>query len=194
MKDTASMSRVELVAELLAATDVQNASEAIEHYATTDDANNGGFRVALVSRKLLVAREIMLRDLVSAMKTEPVLGSPSMVGDWLRLYCAGLEHEVFIVLFLDVRNHLIAVEDMFRGTLTQTMVYAREVMKAAMRHNAASVIAAHNHPSGHAEPSDGDKWLTDNLASCLAMIDVKLLDHLVVGGSTVFSFAEHGLI
>jgi DNA repair protein RadC len=146
MKEIASMSRVELVAELLAAPDSTCVAEASTHYSTDDNVNDGGFRVAVVSRKLLVAKEIMLRDLVSAMKTEPVLGSPSMVGDWLRLYCAGLEHGVFIVLFLDVCNRLIAVEDMFRGTLAETAVYPRELLKSALRHNAGKVIAAHNHP------------------------------------------------
>lgn len=192
MKEPVSMSREELVAELLAVPYIPRVEEASVRYATVADINAGAFRVAVVSHKLLVAKELLLRDLIAEMKKGPCLNSPSLVRDWLRLHCAGLEHEVFIVLFLDVKNCLLAAEEMFRGSLTETSVHPREIVKAALRHNAGSVIVAHNHPSGCAEPSARDQVLTRDLVSALALIDVKLIDHLVVGGFDIQSFAERG--
>jgi len=122
-----------------------------------------------------------------------VFDSPSAVRQYVRLHLSGLEHEVFGVLFLDAQHRLIAFEEMFRGTLTQTSVYPREVVKAALRHNAAAVILTHNHPSGSAEPSRADEMLTQQLQKTLTLIDVSVLDHLVVG-RTVTSFAERGLL
>lgn len=107
---------------------------------------------------------------------------------------AGLEHEVFAVLFLDAQNRLIRYEELFRGTLTQTSVYPREVLKAALACNAAGVILAHNHPSGFPEPSRADVAITTTLQQALALIDVRVLDHLVVATSGVVSLAERGLI
>jgi DNA repair protein RadC len=105
-----------------------------------------------------------------------------------------LEHEVFAVLFLDAQNRLIAYEELFRGTLTQTSVYPREIVKAALKHNAAGLILAHNHPSGVAEPSLQDQALTRTLAEALALVDVRVMDHFVVAGGGTVSFAERGLI
>jgi DNA repair protein RadC len=105
-----------------------------------------------------------------------------------------LQHEVFAVLFLDAQNHLLKLEQMFRGTLTQTSVYPREVVKRALELQAGAVILAHNHPSGVAEPSRADEFLTQTLASALQLIDVRVLDHLVVGQTEVVSFAERGLL
>ena len=123
------------------------------------------------------------------------LGSPAVVRDYLTLRMAQLEHEVFIALWLDAQNALIAAEELFRGTLTQTSVYPREVVKSALAHNAGAVILAHNHPSGVIEPSAADMVLTESLKKALALIDVKVLDHFIVGGAKCpMSFAERGLL
>jgi DNA repair protein RadC len=122
------------------------------------------------------------------------MNSPQALRDWLRLHCAGLQHEVFIVLFLDAQNRLLSAVEMFRGTLTQTSVYPREIVKSALERNAAAVALAHNHPSGSAEPSRADEFLTQNLKSALALVDVRVLDHFVVAGDQCASFAERGLI
>ena len=120
--------------------------------------------------------------------------SPGKVRDWLRLHCAGLQHEVFIVLFLDAQNRFLSAVEMFRGTLTFTAVHPREVVKTSLKLNAAAVALAHNHPSGSAEPSRADEFLTQNLKSALALVDVRVLDHFVVAGDQCASFAERGLI
>lgn len=135
-----------------------------------------------------------MRDLTERMRASPALNSPQVVRDWLQLHCAALEHEVFIVLLLDAQNRVLSVEELFRGTLTQTSVFPREIVKVALRANAAAVIFAHNHPSGVAEPSRADEALTQSLKHALALVDVKVLDHFVVGGAAVMSFAERGLI
>ncbi len=112
----------------------------------------------------------------------PLLTSPQAVRDYLRIRIADLEYEVFIVLFLDSQHRLIAAEEMFRGTLAQTSVYPREVLKAALKHNAAAVIFAHNHPSGVAEPSRADELLTTSLKKALALVDCRVLDRFIRGG------------
>ena len=127
-------------------------------------------------------------------RTEITLSAPTAVRDYLRLRLADREHELFVVLFLDAQNRLIACEELFRGTLTQTSVYPREVVKAALRHNAGAVIFAHNHPSGVAEPSRADELLTSALKQALALVDVKTIDHFVVAGTAAVSFAERGLL
>lgn len=110
--------------------------------------------------------------------------------DWIRLKLANQERELFMVLLLDNQNRLLAHETLFLGTISSTVVYPREVVKAALRHNAAAVILAHNHPSGFAEPSDADRNITERLKRALALVEVRLLDHLVVGSKEVVSFAE----
>ena len=115
-------------------------------------------------------------------------------GPLLRLAIAGREHEVFVCLWLDAQHRVIASEELFRGTLTQTSVYPREVVKAGLRDNAAAVIFAHNHPSGAAQPSRADELLTRNLKDALALVDVKVLDHFIVAGRQTLSFAERGLL
>lgn len=122
------------------------------------------------------------------------LNSPVAVRDYLRLLLAPLQHEVFISLFLDAQNRVIATEELFKGTLTQTSVYPREVVKAALRHNAGALIFAHNHPSGVADPSRADETLTQALKQALALVDVRVLDHFIVAGAQVISFAERGLL
>ena len=120
------------------------------------------------------------------------LHSPDTVKQYLRMHLSRQRHESFVVLFLDVKNRLIACEEMFRGTLTHTSVYPREVVKAALARNAAGLMLAHNHPSGTPEPSEADLLLTRALVQALALIDVRILDHFVVAGPHVHSFAEHG--
>lgn len=193
MKDISSMSRAELVRELIASSPT-TAAETGATYAENRGSRRSGTRDALVSHKLAVAREILLRDLAERMKAEPVMSAPDTVRDWLRLYCANLEHEVFLILLLDSQNRLIEAHELFRGTLSQTSVYPREVVKYTLARNAAGVLFAHNHPSGVAEPSRADELLTQNLKQALALVDVRVLDHFVVAGTSTVSFAQRGLI
>ncbi len=151
-------------------------------------------RDQLVRQRLSIARELLLRDLAAQMHCGPVLDSPSTLREWLRHRCAGLEHEVFLGLFLDTHHRLLVAQELFRGTLTQTSVYPREVVKEALRHNAAALIVAHNHPSGQPEPSRADEYLTQSLKTALALVDVRLLDHFVVGCDAIVSFAERGMV
>jgi DNA repair protein RadC len=144
--------------------------------------------------ELQAIQEIARRVLREQMAERDALSSPRAVRDYLRLALQGRESEVFVALFLDAQNRVIATEELFRGTLTQTSVYPREVVKTALRHNAAAVIFAHNHPSGIAEPSRADETLTQALKQSLALVDVKVLDHFIVAGATTLSFAERGLV
>ncbi len=128
------------------------------------------------------------------MRATDQLSSPCAVRDYLRLSISGREHEVFVVVLLDAQHRVLRCEELFRGTLTQTSVYPREVVKLAFSANAASAIFAHNHPSGVSEPSRADELLTQNLKSALALVDVKVLDHFVVAGAEAISFAERGIL
>ena len=132
--------------------------------------------------------------LESRARVADALASPAAVRNYLRLKLADRQHEVFVCVFLDAQNRAIAFEELFRGTLTQTSVYPREVVKEALARNAAGVILCHNHPSGVAEPSIQDQALTRTLTEALALVDVKVLDHFVVAGSSAVSFAERGLM
>lgn len=138
--------------------------------------------------------EMSRRALNEQLQQRDVFNSPQQVRDLLVLKLGGLAREVFLVLFLDTQNHLIATEEMFSGTLTQTSVYPREVLKRVLHHNAASVIFAHNHPSGIAQQSSADELLTKQLKQALALIDVRVLDHFIVAGNNTLSFAERGLL
>ena len=169
-------------------------ADAAPTYPVASTANLSCSGDGPLRRKLTVARELLLRDLHAQMQAGPVMESPQVLRDWLRLYCAGLEHEVFIVVYLDAHHRLIDAVELFRGTLTQTSVYPREVVKGALTRNAAAVALAHNHPSGVAEPSRADEFLTQNLKSALGLVDVRVLDHFVVAGDSVLSFAERGLL
>lgn len=144
--------------------------------------------------QLQATQEIVRRLLAGEMAERDNLSSPRAVRDYLRLTLQGREHEVFMALLLDAQNRVMRSEELFRGTLTQTSVYPREVVKLALRHNAASVIFAHNHPSGVAEPSRSDEALTQALKQALALVDVKVLDHFIVAGSGCLSFAERGIL
>jgi DNA repair protein RadC len=138
--------------------------------------------------------EMTRRALAEDIAERDALTSPQAVRDFLQWTLGGREHEVFIALFLDAQNRLLASEELFRGTLTQTSVYPREVVKTALRHNAAGVIFAHNHPSGVAEPSRADELLTQTLKQALSLVEIKTLDHFIVAGTRTVSFAERGLL
>ena len=144
--------------------------------------------------QLQAATELTRRALAEEMKSGINLSSPTSVRDFLRLSIQSRQVEVFVGLFLDAQNRVIAVEELFSGTLTQTSVFPREVVRRALHHNAAGVIFAHNHPSGVAEPSHADETLTQALKEALALIDVRVLDHFVVGRGATLSFAERGLL
>lgn len=151
-------------------------------------------QVALQSL-LQCANELLRRDGLKALQESPLVADkPALVREYLVRHFHGYEAEAFVVLFLDSRLRLIAVKELFTGSLTQTSVYPREVVKHALALNAGAVILAHNHPSGSTEPSRADEFLTQTLKSALALVDVRVLDHVVVGGSTSLSMAERGLI
>jgi len=144
--------------------------------------------------ELAAVLEIARRVLAHQLAERPLFDHPQRVKDYVSLHLAALDHEAFAVLFVDAQFRLIAMETMFRGTLTHTAVHAREVVKRALALNAAAVVLAHNHPSGSAEPSRADELLTQGLKSALQLVDVRVLDHLVVGQAAVISFAERGLL
>lgn len=144
--------------------------------------------------ELLAVMEMARRALAQQLAAAPVFDSPARVKDYLALQLAGRPHEVFAVLFLDAQHRLLRLEELFQGTLTQTSVYPREVVKRALQLNAGAVVLAHNHPSGVAEPSRADEYLTQTLKTALQLVDVRVLDHVVVGQGQVVSMAERGLV
>ena len=144
--------------------------------------------------ELVAVLELARRALAQQLTQKPLFNTPQAVRDYLQLQLGGLHHEVFAVLFLDSQHRLIALEEMFRGTLTQTSVYPREVVKQALTLNASSVVLAHNHPSGTAQPSRADEALTHTLKAALALVDVRVLDQFVVTASQAVSMAELGLV
>jgi DNA repair protein RadC len=146
------------------------------------------------SEQIGAVMELARRALHEEMKARDTLASPAAVRAYLRLRMQDLGHECFFCVFMDAQNRVIVAEELFRGTLTQTSVYPREVVKHALKHNAAAVILAHNHPSGVAEPSLQDQALTRTLAEALALVDVKVLDHFIVAPGAALSFAERGLL
>jgi DNA repair protein RadC len=140
------------------------------------------------------AIELARRAMREELSERPELTSPGAVRDYLRLALGRREHEVFVCIWLDAQHKVVGVEEPFRGTLTQTSVYPREIVKKALARNAAAVIFAHNHPSGVAQPSQADELLTRNLKEALALVEVKVLDHFIVAGNQAISFAERGLL
>ncbi len=144
--------------------------------------------------ELLALMEMARRALAQQMAAAPVFDSPGSVKDYLGLHLGGRQQEVFAVLFLDGQHRLLRLEEMFHGTLTQTSVYPREVVKRALQLNAGAVVLSHNHPSGVAEPSRADEYLTQTLKTALQLVDVRVLDHIVVGQGQVVSMAERGLL
>jgi DNA repair protein RadC len=144
--------------------------------------------------ELAAVLEIARRALLQQLRQAPVFDAPQKVKDFVALRLGGLPHEVFAVLWLDAQHRLIDMQELFRGSLAQTSVYPREVLRQALGLNAGAAILAHNHPSGVAEPSRADEALTQSLVNALRLIEVRVLDHLVVGTGSVVSFAERGLM
>jgi DNA repair protein RadC len=152
--------------------------------------SDGQYRPAQAEEVLSQARSV----LAERVRPGALMSSSQAVKDYLRVELCELDHEVFCVLFLDAHNRVITLQTMFRGTVMQTAVYPREVAREALMQNAAAVILAHNHPSGCADPSRADTMLTTTLKNALALVDVKVLDHVIVAGGDTCSFAEQGLL
>ena len=185
-------SAVDLARDLLNAFD-QNLTRLCSA-SITEISKLPGMGVAKAAQ-LQATMELATRALSAQMMEQDLLGSADAVRNWLRLKLGALGHEVFMVLMLDAQNRLIRCEELSRGTLTQAAVYTREVVKSALHHNAASVIFAHNHPSGANQPSEADERLTDHLQTALRLVDVRVLDHFIVAGNVApYSFAENGLL
>ena len=144
--------------------------------------------------EIVAVLELARRAMAQRLQERTIFESPDAVKHYLQLHLSTLAHEVFAVLFLDVQNRLVAMEHMFQGTLSQTSVYPREVVKRALHHQAAAVVLAHNHPSGTVQPSRADELLTQTLKSALALVDVRVLDHVIVGQGQTLSMAERGFL
>jgi DNA repair protein RadC len=144
--------------------------------------------------ELVAVLELARRALAEQLKERPVFDSPAALQDYLQLHLAQRPHEVFAALFLDGQQRLIALEELFRGTLTQTSVYPREVVLCALHHHAAAVVLGHNHPSGDVQPSLADQALTHNLKAALALVDVRVIDHVIVAPGNTLSMAEKGML
>jgi DNA repair protein RadC len=149
----------------------------------------GEYRIAPLGLVIERARTLLNKQV----KTEAIT-SPDKARDWCMARLASLEHEVFSVVFLDNQHRVIAFEELFRGTIDGASVWPREVVKATLEHNAAAVIFSHNHHSGSAEPSEADRHITRRLKDVLAMIEVRVMDHIIVGGGQWYSFAQYGLL
>ena len=202
----AALSDAELLAVLLRTgvrgkSAVELARELLDRFGGLAELLGAGSRLEGIkglgsakSAQFAAALELAQRSLKEKLQSGSMLTSPGAVRDYLRLALGGRPHEVFICIWLDAQHRVIKCEELFRGTLTQTGVYPREVVKAALATNAAAVIFAHNHPSGAAQPSQADELLTRNLKDALALVDVKVLDHFIVAGPQAISFAERGLL
>jgi DNA repair protein RadC len=163
------------------------------HASPEEIRSMAGFGPAKAAQ-LLAVIELARRAFKESVRRERLFDSPPKVREYLSLKIGSLQYEVFMALFLDAQNRLIDDAELFKGTLTQTSVYPREVVKKALQKNAAAVIFAHNHPSGLAEPSRADELLTRTLREALALVDIRVLDHVIVAGSSSVSFAERGLL
>ena len=148
------------------------------------------YRHATASEVLAAARRLLAQQFRRGCS----LNSPALVREYLRLHLGPREHEMFCLILTDSRHRLLARVELFRGTIDGASVHPREVVKEVLKHNAAAVILAHNHPSGVAEPSQADELITQRLREALALVDVRVLDHLVVAGDQVVSFAEKGML
>jgi DNA repair protein RadC len=164
-------------------------SEAMPRYVGAPER-----RAAALSGLLACATELSKRSALKDLVGQPVITSPEKLKVYLQRHFAAYEHEAFVVVFLNAHHRVIAVEEIFRGTLTQTSVYPREIVKRSLAHNAGSVVLAHNHPSGEPEPSRADEHLTQTLKSALALVDVRVIDHAIVAGDRSVSMAERGLM
>jgi DNA repair protein RadC len=163
-------------------------------HATADDLKRIKGLGPAKRAELVAVLELARRALAEQLQERAAFDSPQAVKHYLQLHLGAKKHEVFAVLFLDAQHRLLALEELFRGTLTQTSVYPREVVLRALHHHAAAVVLAHNHPSGAAEPSRADEMLTQTLKAALALIDVRVLDHVIVGTGQALSMAERGLV
>ncbi len=166
-------------------------------HATTDDLKRVKGLGPAKRSELVAVLELARRAMAQQLKAREVFATPEAVKHYLQLHLSSrnhASHEVFVVMFLDVQNRLLALEELFRGTLTQTSVYPREVVLRALHHQAAAVVLSHNHPSGSVQPSRADEALTQTLKSALALIDVRVLDHIIVGTGETLSMAERGLM
>ena len=181
-------SAVDLARELIER--FQGIGGLLERVACEDVKGVGSAKRAQFAAAIELAR----RSLVEEARTRSALTSPGAVRDYLRLALGTRQHEVFVCIWLDAQHRVIACQEAFRGTLTQTSVYPREIVKSALAANAAAVIFAHNHPSGAAQPSQADELLTRNLREALALVEVKVLDHFIVAGAQAISVAERGLL
>lgn len=191
---------------------LQMANELLALKTSTDDSNDGFDGIAGLLHatsedlkrikglgpakraEIVAVLELSRRALAQQLKERTVFATPDAVKHYLQLHLAAKPHEVFAVLFLDVQNRLLAMEELFRGTLTQTSVYPREVVLRALHHQASAVVLAHNHPSGSVQPSRADEALTQTLKTTLALIDVRVLDHVIVAPGEALSMAERGLM
>lgn len=162
--------------------------------ATTDDLKKVKGLGPAKRTEIVAVLELARRAMAQQLQERTVLDSPAAVKHYLQLHLSTRPHEVFAVLFLDAQNRLIALEEMFRGTLTQTSVYPREVVLRALHHHSGAVVLAHNHPSGTVQPSRADEALTQTLKAALALVDVRVLDHIIVGPGDALSMAEKGLV
>ncbi|HEU0201084.1 MAG TPA: JAB domain-containing protein [Burkholderiaceae bacterium] len=191
--DFSQLTRKQLEARLLAEASNRPPENRCEDAAAPRTAAAG--RRALLQTRLAAARALLLRDEHEEMLGRAMFNSPAAAREHLRLHLAALPHETFVVVFLDAQNRALACEEMFRGTLTQTSVFPREIVRVALEVGAAACLFAHNHPSsGTVEPSRADELLTRNLREALSLVDVRVVDHLVFGGGHFCSFAERGLL
>jgi len=163
-------------------------------HATADDLKRVKGLGPAKRSELVAVLELARRAMAQQLKERAALDTPDAVKHYLQLHLSARKHEVFAVLFLDSQHRLLALEELFRGTLTQTSVYPREVVLRALHHHAAAVVLAHNHPSGSVQPSNADEALTKALKAALGLIDVRVLDHVIVGPGQALSMAERGLL
>lgn len=164
------------------------------HTAADDLKQVKGLGGSAKRAELVAVLELARRAVTQQLKTREAFASPGSVKQFLQLRLGAKRHEVFAVMFLDAQNRMIEMEELFRGTLTQTSVYPREVVQRALHHHAASVVLAHNHPSGAVQPSRADEVLTSTLKAALALIDVRVIDHVIVAQGAALSMAEKGLL
>ena len=163
-------------------------------HATADDLKRIKGLGPAKRAELVAVLELARRAMAQQLSERTVFASPDAVRQYLQLHLSHRPYEVFAVVFLDVQNRLLALEELFRGTLTQTSVYPREVVLRALHHQAAAVVLAHNHPSGSVQPSRADEALTQTLKAALALIDVRVLDHVIVGTGETLSMSDRGLM
>ena len=163
-------------------------------HATADDLKPVKGLGPAKRAEIVAVLELARRAMAQQLQERTVFADPQAIKHYLKLHLSARSYEVFAVIFLDAQNRLLCMEEMFRGTLTQTSVYPREVAIRALHHQASAVVLAHNHPSGTVQPSRADEALTQTLKAALALLDVRVLDHIIVGPGQALSMAETGLM